>query len=77
MTDGKNENPDDTDLDGLIRQLSDQTSEGGVRVFTIAYGKDADLDTLRRISEASRAAVYDATDPSTIDTVFTNVLSNF
>ena len=77
MTDGKNENPDDADLDGLIRQLNDQTSEGAVRVFTIAYGRDADLDTLRRISEASRAAVYDATDPSTIDTVFTNVLSNF
>ncbi len=77
MTDGKNENPDDTDLDGLIRQLTDQASEGGIRVFTIAYGQDADLDTLKRISEASRAAAYDATDPMTIDTVFTNVLSNF
>jgi Ca-activated chloride channel homolog len=77
MTDGKNENPDDTDLDGLIRQLTDQAPEGGIRVFTIAYGKDADLDTLKRISEASRAAAYDATDPLTIDTVFTNVLSNF
>ncbi|MBB5167012.1 substrate-binding and VWA domain-containing protein [Mycobacterium sp. AZCC_0083] len=77
MTDGKNENPDDTDLDGLIRQLTDNATEGGVRVFTIAYGKDADLDTLKRISEASRAAAYDATDPLTIDSVFTNVLSNF
>jgi Ca-activated chloride channel family protein len=77
MTDGKNENPDDTDLDGLIRQLTDQAPEGGIRVFTIAYGKDADLDTLKRISEASRGAAYDATDPLTIDTVFTNVLSNF
>jgi Ca-activated chloride channel homolog len=77
MTDGKNENPDDTDLDGLIRQLTDQAIEGGVRVFTIAYGKEADLDTLKRISEASRAAAYDATDPLTIDAVFTNVLSNF
>jgi Ca-activated chloride channel homolog len=77
MTDGKNENPDDTDLDGLIRQLSDQAVEGGIRVFTIAYGQDADLDTLKRIAEASRAAAYDATDPMTIDTVFTNVLSNF
>ena len=77
MTDGKNENPDDTDLDGLIRQLTDQASEGGIRVFTIAYGQDADLDTLKRISEASRAAAYDATAPQTIDTVFTNVLSNF
>ena len=77
MTDGKNENPDDTDLDGLIRQLTDQAPEGGIRVFTIAYGQDADLDTLKRISEASRAAAYDAADPQTIDTVFANVLSNF
>jgi Ca-activated chloride channel family protein len=77
MTDGQNEYPDDNDLDGLIRQLSDQAPEGGVRVFTIAYGQDADLDTVKRISEASRAAAYDATDPMTIDAVFTNVLSNF
>jgi Ca-activated chloride channel family protein len=77
MTDGKNEYPDDTDVDGLIRQLGDQALEGGVRVFTIAYGEDADLDTVKRISEASRAAAYDASDPQTIDAVFTNVLSNF
>ena len=77
MTDGQNEYPDDTDLDGLVRQLGDQASEGGIRVFTIAYGEDADLDSLKRISEASRAAAYDATDPLTIDSVFTNVLSNF
>jgi Ca-activated chloride channel family protein len=77
MTDGKNEYPADIDLDGLIRQLTDSAAEGGVRVFTIAYGKDADLDTLKTISEASRGAAYDATDPTTIDTVFTNVLSNF
>ncbi|MCW2562776.1 MAG: uncharacterized protein JWQ31_1336 [Mycobacterium sp.] len=77
MTDGKNEYPDDTDADGLIRQLGDQALEGGVRVFTIGYGEDADLDTLKRISEASRAAAYDASDPQTIDAVFTNVLSNF
>jgi Ca-activated chloride channel family protein len=77
MTDGKNEYPDDNDVDGLIRQLGDQALEGGVRVFTIAYGEDADLDTVKRISEASRAAAYDASDPQTIDAVFTNVLSNF
>jgi Ca-activated chloride channel family protein len=77
LTDGKNEHPDDNDLDGLIRQLTDQAPEGGIRVFTIAYGEDADLDTVTRISEASRAAAYDATDPQTIDAVFTNVLSNF
>ena len=62
-----NEYPDDTDLDGLVRQLGEQAAEGGIRVFTIAYGEDADLDSLERISEASRAAAYDATDPLTID----------
>ena len=77
MTDGRNEYPDDTDLDGLVRQLGDLAAEGGVRVFTIAYGADADLASLERISEATRAAAYDATDPLTIDSVFTNVLSNF
>ena len=46
-------------------------------MFTIAYGQDSDLDTVKRISEASRAAAYDATDPQTINAVFTNVLSNF
>ena len=69
--------PGGHDLDALIRQLGDQASEGGIRVFTIAYGEDADLDSLKRISEASRAAAHDATDPLTIDSVFTNVLSNF
>ena len=48
-----------------------------MRVFTIAYGEDSDLDTVKRISESSRAAAYDATDPQTINAAFTNVLSNF
>jgi Ca-activated chloride channel family protein len=77
MTDGKNEYPDDNDLDGLIRQLEGQALEDGVRVFTIAYGEDADFDSVKRLSEASRAAAYDATDPLTINAVFTNVLTNF
>ena len=77
MTDGKNEYPDDNDLDGLIRQLEDQALEDGVRVFTIAYGGEADFDSVKRLSEASRAAAYDATDPLTINAVFTNVLTNF
>ena len=49
----------------------------GVRVFTIAYGPDADLATLQEISEASRAAAYDARNPTSIDKVFSDVLSNF
>jgi Ca-activated chloride channel family protein len=57
--------------------LQSSAEENGVRVFSIAYGPDADLATLQQISEASRAAAYDARNPATIDKVFANVLSNF
>ena len=48
-----------------------------VRMFTIAYGDDADLATLKRMAEATNAAAYDATDPQAIASVFTAVVSNF
>jgi Ca-activated chloride channel family protein len=74
LTDGRNEDPRNQDLDGLLRFLD---SELNVRVFPIAYGEDADLKTLTRIAQASRAAVYDASDPTTISKVFVSVISNF
>ena len=78
LTDGRNEYNGDNDLDGLVDKLSEGASEGeGLRVFSIAYGDGADLDTLRTISEASNAAAYDATNPANITKVFTDVLSNF
>jgi Ca-activated chloride channel family protein len=77
LTDGRNEYPEDDNVDSLVSQLQARANEGGVRVFSIAYGADADLGVLKRISEASRAAAYDATNPASIDAVFTNVLSNF
>ena len=76
LTDGKNEYTDD-DLDSLVSDLSSSAAENGVRVFSIAYGADADLDTLQKISGASRAAAYDARKPESITKVFGDVLSNF
>jgi Ca-activated chloride channel family protein len=46
-------------------------------VFCIGYGDDADMGMLERISNASLAAAYDASDPATIDEVFAAVISNF
>jgi Ca-activated chloride channel family protein len=77
LTDGKNEYPGDTDLAGLVRSLTAEDESVAVRVFTIGYGDDADLPTLREIAQASRGAAYDASDPASIDKVFTNVISNF
>jgi Ca-activated chloride channel family protein len=84
LTDGRNEdgnrNDDPDQLQGLLDEL-EQGSEGAtsrpVRIFTIAYGSDADFATLRRIAEATTGAAYDASNPATINQVFTNVISNF
>jgi len=77
LTDGRNEYPDDNDLDGLVRELASTSVESGIRVFSIAYGDQADLSALRQISEASRAAAYDATQAINIDKIFTAVIANF
>jgi Ca-activated chloride channel homolog len=80
LSDGVNDDPRNDDLDALLATLSEGTEGGSqtpVRIFPIAYGADADLGTLRRIAEATNAAVYDASDPGSIDRVFTAVVSNF
>jgi Ca-activated chloride channel family protein len=84
LTDGVNDdgNPDDDDeqLDSLIDQLQ-SGGEGQatrpVRVFTIAYSADAAADVLRQIAEASTAAAYVSSDPTSISQVLTAVVSNF
>jgi Ca-activated chloride channel family protein len=84
LSDGVNDDGDDDDdreqLDSLLEALS-ADSEGSqgqaVRVFPISYGEDADLATLRRIAEASQAAVYDSSDPRSINKVLIAVISNF
>jgi Ca-activated chloride channel family protein len=77
LTDGKNEYNPDTDLKSLERELAPEDTSLSVRFFPIGYGADADLPTLRGIAAAARGAAYDASDPASIDKVFTAVLSNF
>jgi Ca-activated chloride channel family protein len=80
LTDGRNEDPRNEDLGALLKMLRAQ-NEGEatkpVRIFTIAYGGDADEATLKRIAEATNAAAYSAVDPATIVNVFNAVVSNF
>ena len=84
LTDGVNDDGDPANdrqqLDELLSRLR-QGSEGEnsrpVRLFTIAYGEDADIEVLRQMAEATSAAAYDAADPQSIDAVLTAVISNF
>ena len=76
LTDGQNSDAN-SDLEALLRKLDPETRENGIRVFTIGYGSDFDKKVLQRIADATRAASYDASDPSSIGRVFKEVVSNF
>jgi Ca-activated chloride channel homolog len=77
LTDGKNDDGNGISLNRLLTGLSTGQSDGPVRMFTIAYGSDADLEVLRRIAQATNGAAYDSSDPSSINRVFATVISNF
>jgi Ca-activated chloride channel family protein len=84
LTDGRNDDdePDDDqrqlqDLLSALRAGNEGQASHAVRVFPIAYGADADADTLKAIADASSSAVYKATDPKTISQVLNAVISNF
>jgi Ca-activated chloride channel family protein len=80
LTDGRNDDPRNDDLNSLLSALradSEGVSATPVRLFTIAYGRDADKNVLRSMAEATNAASYDASNPQTINNVFTAVVSNF
>jgi len=76
LTDGQNQD-DGIDLDGLVAQLRTEDAAEAVRLFTIAYGGEADLGVLSQIAQATDATAYDSSEPDTIDQVFTAVISNF
>jgi Ca-activated chloride channel family protein len=77
LTDGADTSSRAGGLDDLVRTESVQPADSSVRVFTIAYGVDADRDVLGRIAQASQASSYDASNPALIRQVFNAVLSNF
>ena len=84
LTDGRNDDgfaDDDKDQKSTLLANLKASADGEitkpVRIFTIAYGEDADLVSLRAIAESSNGAAYQATDPASIKKVFTAVVSNF
>ena len=84
LTDGVNDDGNSSDdaqqfqqLLSSVKDSSDGENSRPVRIFTVAYGEGADPTQLRQIAEASNASAYQATDATTINRVFTSVISNF
>lgn len=77
LSDGKNDTTHSGDLKGLSEQLSHQNHSTPVLVFTLAYGPDADVPTLKEIARASGAHYYDATDPNRLEEVLGELVTSF
>ena len=76
LTDGRNEeDPGGIDLDTLLRTLRAEFDPAQpIPIITIGMGPDADLDTLRQISETTGGKAYTALDPNDIETVFLDAM---
>jgi Ca-activated chloride channel homolog len=77
LTDGQNDDDNGISLNRLLTGLGTGQSDHPVRMFTISYGSEADREVLRRIAQATNGASYDSSDPTSINQVFTTVISNF
>lgn len=77
LTDGQDTASTQTTLDQLVADIG-QTTEGGasVKVFTIAFGQDADKDVLTRIADATGGKEYSG-DPKNINAVYADIATFF
>ncbi|RKT52574.1 substrate-binding domain-containing protein [Saccharothrix australiensis] len=77
LSDGRNEPARPEGLTTLVNGLQTADKDRVVRVFSIAYGDEADRDALAKISTAARGGFYDSSDAARIESVMADVLSNF
>jgi Ca-activated chloride channel homolog len=77
LSDGRN----DSGIAGSLQALTDSIGHlhhaKPVLVFTLAYGKDADVPTLQAIAKMTGAHYYDATNPATIEPVLGDLVTSF
>lgn len=76
LTDGL-DNRSSAGLNDVLQLAGAKGGEGdAVRVFTIAYGSEADVDGLKEIAEAFGGKAYTG-DPDSIRSVYTQISSFF
>jgi Ca-activated chloride channel family protein len=77
LSDGKDEPGTGLTREQMIAEVTARQLDTSVRIFTIPFGKEADVETLAMIAKASEAEEYNATNPVDIDEVFVKVFSHF
>ncbi|MET4157619.1 VWA domain-containing protein [Agromyces sp. PvR057] len=76
ITDGRNEDENGIDLDGLLAELA-KGEEGTqpVPVILIGFGPDTDLDAMQKIAKVTKGGAYSASKPEDLGTVLVDALS--
>ncbi|HEY9323861.1 MAG TPA: VWA domain-containing protein, partial [Agromyces sp.] len=79
LSDGENDAPNAPTIgaDEMLENLGELHHTTPVLIFTLAYGADADVDTLKSISSATGAHYYDATDPTEVEAVLGDLVTSF
>ncbi|MEV6908980.1 substrate-binding and VWA domain-containing protein [Amycolatopsis sp. NPDC051071] len=76
LTDGKDTEGEYTE-EQVLKAVDAERLDNSVRIFTMAYGAQADSRFLDEIAQKSKARSYRAVDPQGVDKMFVNVFSNF
>ncbi len=76
LTDGKNDAEGGLSLDELLAQVESFGQGKQVRIITIAYGPEADTETLAKIARVTKGASYKAPSAADIPKVYAAALSN-
>ncbi|WP_353827053.1 vWA domain-containing protein [Agromyces sp. SYSU T0242] len=78
LSDGQNSTPAERTSEAeMLETLEELHHTTPVLVFTLAYGADADVETLQAISSTTGAHYYDATDPTEVDEVLGDLVTSF
>jgi Ca-activated chloride channel family protein len=75
LTDGE-DNRSKIKLDALLKRIRTDFEKTPARVFTIAYGRDANIEVLRKIADATQAKSYKG-EPKTIAEVLRDIATFF
>jgi Ca-activated chloride channel family protein len=76
LSDGKNEAAAGPSRNDMLSRLPSGTEASGVRIYTIAYGADADLDLLRTLANRTNGKQFSG-DVENIEAVYFLISSEF
>jgi Ca-activated chloride channel family protein len=76
LTDGEDNKSKLPTVDDLLKEIKFDPEKSPTRVFTIAYGRDASREVLKKIADATKAKTYDG-DPKNVLKIFNDVATFF